>query len=572
MATFEVTAPDGNTYEVTAPDNATDEQIKAYVQQNYMQQAEPRAKQPVASPEIASQQIASPERSPINNVPGVAVGMLDPFMAATQMIQQARPSVPDSGQTSIGSDMMEAFANVPIAEMLKKYQEGVKGFDYGRLAGNVLSPANIALASKIPASMGLLKSAALAAPVGAGFGLLQPSEKEGKDYWKEKLSQSLLGAAIGPVSQLAIGSIARALSPNVRPGVKELMKEGITPTPGQIIGPKAKAIEERMMSAPILGDMIRKSQTQGLEQLNRSALNRVLKPLGQKLPDSIQVGSDGLAYVHQKASQAYDDILKNSRGVIDAKLSSDISKIRSMANRGLPPENAKLVNNFIDDNIVSRFTTSGKASGETVQSMQEMLRKEAELLSKGGPYERKTAGALKELRASIDNMVERVNPGKLDEIKKAREAWRNYKVMQAATTRGTEAEAGMLTPGQLNAGVYSAAKKMSPTAYQEGGATMQDLSRPAMQILANRVPNSGTPERQMLNWMTGAGLAGGTAAFPQIAPMVAGLGAMTLPYMAPKATASLLAGTRPLPVEITGNLLKHASPLAIPASLGLLNQ
>ena len=101
---------------------------------------------------------------------------------------------------------------------------------------------------------------------------------------------------------------------------------------------------------------------------------------------------------------------------------------------------------------------------------------------------------------------------------------------------------------------------------------MQDLSRPAMQILANRVPNSGTPERQMMNWITGAGLAGGTAAFPQIAPAVAGLSAMTLPYMFPKATASLLAGTRPLPVEITGNLLKHASPLAIPASLGLLNQ
>jgi hypothetical protein len=35
MATYKVTAPDGNSYQINAPDDATPDQVQAYAQANY---------------------------------------------------------------------------------------------------------------------------------------------------------------------------------------------------------------------------------------------------------------------------------------------------------------------------------------------------------------------------------------------------------------------------------------------------------------------------------------------------------------------------------------------------------
>jgi hypothetical protein len=41
MATYRITAPDGETYEVTAPDDASQDQVLAYAKQNFSASKEP---------------------------------------------------------------------------------------------------------------------------------------------------------------------------------------------------------------------------------------------------------------------------------------------------------------------------------------------------------------------------------------------------------------------------------------------------------------------------------------------------------------------------------------------------
>ncbi len=41
MATYKITAPDGNAYNVTAPDDASQEQVLAYAQKSYKMAAAP---------------------------------------------------------------------------------------------------------------------------------------------------------------------------------------------------------------------------------------------------------------------------------------------------------------------------------------------------------------------------------------------------------------------------------------------------------------------------------------------------------------------------------------------------
>ena len=78
--------------------------------------------------------------------------------------------------------------------------------------------------------------------------------------------------------------VASMISPNVAPEVKTLMNEGITPTPGQILGGGAKRFEEGLSSVPVVGDFIKNAQLRAVEDLNKVAFDRALKPIGKELP------------------------------------------------------------------------------------------------------------------------------------------------------------------------------------------------------------------------------------------------------------------------------------------------
>ena len=79
MATYEITAPDGNTYEVTAPDGASEAQVLAYVKTNYKGTTAPK-------------QAETPKEAPS----GIAMGFMDPVYGAGQLLAKGMQNLPES--------------------------------------------------------------------------------------------------------------------------------------------------------------------------------------------------------------------------------------------------------------------------------------------------------------------------------------------------------------------------------------------------------------------------------------------------------------------------------------------
>ena len=511
---------------------------------------------------------------------GFVKGLRDPIDAMAQMAANAVPESLAQNVNALNNWLAdkglpleripEGGLNQQLAEQEAAYQaQRGGGFDYGRLAGNILNPVNLAAASKIPQAAGLLKSAAIAAPAGAAFGMLQPVTQG--DFAEEKTKQALLGGLLGPASTVTMGAASKLISPNVRQAVTGLMSKGVTPTPGQIMGGALNRAEEKMMSLPLLGDAIKAGRTRAIGQMNKAALDRVLEPLGKKLPDTVKIGQEGLAYVKRQASQAYDDVLSQTKGVMDDALSNDLQTIKLMSSRGLPKQHAKILTNKIEDFVEQRFTKDGLASGSTLQQIQNKLRTDAApMLKSQDPFQRDIGNALMDVRKSITNMVVRNNPGKADELQRANQAWANYSVLrEASKTRGTAVNEGILSPGQLNAGVYKQDPSFSKTRFQAGNATMQDISDPGMQVLSTQFPNSGTFDRAIM----GVGAAGGLAALDP--SMLALAGIASLPY-APgvqRGVANLLTrGPTMLPNKFTkpvANAIRKASPYLIPGAASI---
>src|SRR5258708_4421826 len=75
-----------------------------------------------------------------------------------------------------------------------------------------------------------------------------------------------------------------ALKAGLNPDVAKLTQEGVPLTVGQTLGGRARALEEKAKSQPILGDAIKEQENGGIEGFNTAIANRVLAPLGEKAP------------------------------------------------------------------------------------------------------------------------------------------------------------------------------------------------------------------------------------------------------------------------------------------------
>ena len=71
------------------------------------------------------------------------------------------------------------------------------------------------------------------------------------------------------------------------------MKQGVTPTMGQILQGSVKATEDALTGIPVLGTTIVSARQRANTQLNKATMDRVLKPIGESAKD-VAVGSDGL--------------------------------------------------------------------------------------------------------------------------------------------------------------------------------------------------------------------------------------------------------------------------------------
>lgn len=309
MPVYEITSPDGRTFEVTAPDGATQDQVLQYAQQNF---------KPAAKAE------------PMSRVDKVLTGMADPIHGGAQLLTKALPtSVVDAGN-SLNNWIADKTGLVPrlqernvsslvtggptgvdklVRDREAQYQaqrqpSGETGFDGYRTIGNVLSPANVAIASRLPVASTLLGRVGTGMAGGGLTSALNPVT-EG-DFASEKAKQVGIGAAFGGAVPLATNALSRAISPkaSVNPDVQLLRSEGVQPTLGQTLGGRWNVAEEKLTSIPILGDAISNARGRSLEQFNNAAINRATKPIGQKVDgagqEAVKDAGDAISKVYEQ--------------------------------------------------------------------------------------------------------------------------------------------------------------------------------------------------------------------------------------------------------------------------------
>jgi len=184
---------------------------------------------------------------------------------------------------------------------------------------------------------------------------------------------SKASAITNPMNAL-IKPATAVISPTISPQIQSLMKEGVTPTAGQILGGGYKRAEEALTSVPVLGDFIKSAQNRAMQDVNRVAINRALTPIGEKLPDGV-AGREAIQFVSEKLDDAYGNLLPKMTVLQDEPFKANISDLKNLVQSGaIDPKAVNFFNNWIDKNVVNKFQGQGAVTGQTLKQVQSDLR------------------------------------------------------------------------------------------------------------------------------------------------------------------------------------------------------
>lgn len=465
--------------------------------------------------------------TPLRELPGIKRGVEDIVDAGAQMLVNALPEqLVGAANRALGSRLAPTAAqfNQQQAQEERDYQArripANTEVDVGRLAGNMAGIAPLAALMPGPGAS-LLSTGLRSAATGGVTGSMQPVTDDNRGFWDQKQEQAGVGALTGGIAGPALQAASRVVSPRVDAAVKYLRDRGVTPRPGQLMGPRAAAFEDKAMSAPILGDAIASSQRRAVESFNRAAYNEVLKPLGTKYTGPI--GREGIASIQNTLSNAYDDVLLSPKTQFraDKQFMNEFKKISGMA-KELPPDKFMQFKSVMDSKVMSRIKGGGM-DGRSFKELESELSKFARQYSgSASPDDRNVAAAVREVLESARGALERASPGVGSQLRKINQAYSTFtRVQDAASRVGTEE--GIFTPNHLLSAVRNMDKSARKGAFARGDAVLQKLAENGKKVIGIKYPDSGTAGR-LANMA-----AGGALVFDPVTTL--GVGAVgSLPY------------------------------------------
>lgn len=437
-------------------------------------------------------------------------------------------------------------------------QQQDPGFDWWRLGGNILSPANLALA-RIPSANSLRGRVVLGGLSGAVSSALNPVTQTG-DYWGQKQDQVALGSVTGGAVPAAVAGVSRVIRPNAsaNPNVAMLRAEGVRPTVGQTLGGRWNALEEKLQSMPVIGDMIASQRGRSLREFNQASINRAVAPINQRIEG---IGQGAVQQAGDAISNVYDDALNRAGAFVqDRQFAQEVGQLRQMT-QGMTPPMRERFNRVYQDLIASRTSQAGGMTSRTFKDV------DSELGQLAGRYgrsqmasEQDLGDALIELQASVRRQMVRARPGVANDLANADAGWANLVRIEGAAKSAKNNE-GVFTPAQLNQAVQAADRSVRKRATARGTALMQDLGNAGQAVLGNKVPNSGTADRL---WMGAGTLAGTGAINPAIPAGILGGAAL---YTDPVQNAlTFLLTQRPQAAQAVANALRQSTPALVPAA------
>lgn len=429
------------------------------------------------------------------------------------------------------------------------------GFDLARAGGNVVG-SMLAVPSG-PAGATMAARAAIGALAGGASGALQPVTQNQENFWSEKAKQAGTGALVGGVAAPVVGGIARMIRPNTNPQVAALLREGVTPTPGQIMGGAARTVEDKMTSFPLVGDAIQSARGASLDELNRAVYNRALRPIGQSA-DNMPVGREGVAMVQQRLRDAYDNLLPNLSFKADQGFAQNVATITNMV-RTLPRQVAREFDDIYRNEVVQRMTPQGLMNGRSFKDAETALGQQIRRLGRDPDrHTQQLADAVRELRNTMRDTLTRSNPQHAQELQAINQGYSNFARIRDAGSRLGD-KSGGFSPADLASAVRKADTSVGKGRFATGEAQMQDLSDAAVATLPSKYPDSGTTGRALMNAGAAGALGGGGY---MASPLIPGAAALSvLPYLpgGRQLVAALLA-RRPAGAGAVAEGLRRATP------------
>ena len=388
----------------------------------------------------------------------------------------------------------------------------------GGVAGNILGN----VATMLPAA--LFPGAASipgAGITGAAMGAITPTKTD-----ESRMQNMAVGAASGVLGSAATKGISRVLNPQTREAVRLLLNEGVTPTPGQILGGTAQKIEDKLTSAPILGDVISSAREKGLNEFQRAAYRRALDPINAQAPQ--QTGREGITAVRDALSSAYNTLASKLSFKADNQFNSSLTQLRQMA-QTLPPQQQQAFDSVIATQLTGKMTPAGLMNGETLKAVESELGRLARGYRGDASFDNRQLGdAISQVQRLVRENLSRMNPQYADELSSINAGYANYARLRDAAGR-SGADMGNFTPSQLAAAVRGGDASVGKGGYATGNALMQDLSDAGKSVLSQKYPDSGTAGRlSMPALLAGAGAGAGALLAPKTAAV---MGAAALPYL-----------------------------------------
>ncbi len=524
---------------------------------------------------------ATPAPEAPSRMERIGQGMRDPIDGSAQLLTKMLPQ----GMVNAGNSLNNWLADntglvgrLPaggvdqqVRENEAKYQasrgDEAGRFDAYRMGGNVLSPANVAIAARTPQAVSTLGRVGLGALGGAASGAMNPVTA-GDDFTSEKLKQVGVGGAFGGAVPAVVGGVSRVVSPkaSVNPNVQLLKSEGVTPTIGQALGGRWNTLEEKATSLPIAGDMISSARARALSEFNNAAINRASGKVGAQVEGT---GQGAIREAGDAISQSYDDALSSIKVVrFDPQFGQDLAQLKGMAQSLTPPMRAKF-NAKLDEVVGSRMSGAGSMLGPTYKKVDSEIGQLAAKFGKSSVASESELGdAFTQLQNLLKQQAMRSNPNAATALKQADAGWANLVRLEGAAKAGKNAE-GLFTPAQLNAAIQKADSSVRGRSVSRGTALMQDLGNAGQQVIGNKVPNSFTTDRALI---AGGGL-GAYFLDPLIPAGLLGAGAMYTQPM--QALLSGAVANRPQSAQAIAEALRKASPGLVPLGaqmgIGLLN-
>ena len=465
-----------------------------------------------------------------NALYGAAMGAAAPVQGIGQLIMHGASALSGDGHASQALRANAKRFDDYLGRQENQYQSETAGSPtagIGRFAASV-APFVMSGGTSSAAQAPLLASALRGAGTGALMSGLTPvndvkyDESGGNTFAKDKAERAAISAALGGALTPVARGVARVIRPETSQDVQKLLAEKIRLTPGQILGGGFKANEEKMTSAPLVGDMIKDAQKRSIEDLNKSVYSRAMGQISEKTPDV--AGREGVESVKDALSAKYNALLPNMSFKADQQFSQALAQINAKA-ATLPEPQANQFQKILRDVFVNKLSPAGEMNGTQLKGVESDLTRMARGYGGDQAFDNRNLGsAVGDLLSAMRESLTRSNPQYAEELAKINKGFANYAILrQAAGSLG--ADNGVFTPAQLQNAVKAADKSSGKGNFATGNAFMQDLSQPAKNVIGNVYPDSGTAGRNALLNALRSPL--------QAAKLAATGGAIALPYTKP---------------------------------------